>query len=113
MRHFKRGTIIDVHHAILPTSARLHPNSESLLTAARPLDGVVGVKALAPVDMVLHSATHLFHEGDLERGMRGLVDVDSLLRELGAQDGFWQALVPRATELELVRPLFMRCGTRC
>ena len=38
--------------------------------------------------------------------MRGLVDVDSLLRELGAQDGFWQALVPRATELELVRPLF-------
>jgi len=106
MRHFKRGTIIDVHHAILPMSGRLHPSSEKLLLAAKPIGGNAGVKALAPVDMVLHSATHLFHEGDLERGMRGLVDVDGLLRELGRQDGFWQALVPRAIELELLRPLF-------
>ena len=106
MRHFKRGTVIDVHHAILPTTARLHPSSSKLMSAAQPLRAGGRIKVLSPVDMVLHSATHLFHEGDLERGFRGLVDIDALLREFGLQSGFWESLVPRAIELELSRPLF-------
>ena len=106
MRHFKRGTVIDVHHAILPTTARLHPSSFKLMSAAQPLRAGGRTKVLTPVDMVLHSATHLFHEGELERGFRGLVDIDALLREFGLQHGFWDKLVPRAIELELTRPLF-------
>lgn len=106
MQHFHRGTVIDVHHAIVPISSRSHPSSEALLSSARPLQGASKVKSLAPLDMLLHSATHLFHEGELEQGFRGVVDIDSLLREFGEQDGFWQGLVPRAIELELVRPLF-------
>lgn len=106
MRHFKRGTVIDVHHAILPTSARLHPGSAKLLSAAWPLGETGRVKVLESVDMLLHSATHLFHEGELERGLRGLVDIDCLLREFGRDDVFWGRLVPRAVELELSRPLF-------
>jgi hypothetical protein len=112
MRHFRRGTVIDVHHAILPLSARWHPSSEKLLAAALPVefnefdkfDGRIMV--LAPVDMLLHSATHLFQEGELAHGLRDLVDIDSLLRHFGTADAFWQALVPRAVELELSRPLF-------
>ena len=64
------------------------------------------MRVLSPVDMLLHSATHLFHEGELEQGFRGLADIDSLLRELGAQPGFWQSIVARSVELELTRPLF-------
>jgi hypothetical protein len=106
MQHFHRGTSIDVHHAIVPISARSHPSSDALLRSALPLAGNVNVKLLAPLDMVLHSASHLFHEGELDQGFRGIVDLDSLLREFGEQDGFWDQLIPRAIELELVRPLF-------
>jgi len=106
MTHFKRGTVIDVHHAILPLTARTHPSTERLLQSARPLTGDVRIQVLAPVDMVLHSACHLFHEGELGQGLRGLVDIDRLLGEFGKAGGFWERLVPRATELELSRPLF-------
>lgn len=106
MRHFHRGTVIDVHHAIVPISSRSNPSSAALLASARPLKPDSRVCSLAPLDMVLHSATHLFHEGELEQGFRGIVDIDSLLREFGAQPGFWQSLVPRAIELELMRPLY-------
>ena len=48
----------------------------------------------------------IFQEGELAHGLRYLVDIDSLLRHFGTADAFWQALVPRAVELELSRPLF-------
>ena len=106
MKHFQRGTVIDVHHAILPLTAKFRPSPEKLLAAAQPLAHDARIKVLAPIDMLLHSATHLFHEGELEKGLRGLVDIDSLLAEFGGQEQFWTALVPRAVELELSRPLF-------
>jgi hypothetical protein len=106
MHHIHRGTVIDVHHAILPLSARLHPSPQRLLAAARPIEGHPSIKVLAPIDMVLHSAAHLFHEGELEKGLRGLVDLDALIREFSVEPGFWDRLVYRAVELELVRPLF-------
>lgn len=106
MKHLRRGTVIDVHHAILPSTSRLHPSSTKLLLAARLLQSEGRIKVLAPEDMLLHSATHLFHEGELQHGMRDLVDIDSLLRQFGQDEGFWDRLVPRAMELELSRPLF-------
>ncbi len=106
MRHFHRGTVIDVHHAIVPLSARAHPSSAALLAAVRPVRPGSTVRSLGPLDMLLHSASHLFHEGELHQGFRGLVDLDALLRELGATPGFWSGLAPRARELELERPLF-------
>lgn len=105
MRHIKRGTVIDVHHAILPTTSRLHPSSARLLAGARPVGGDGGVKVLSSADMVLHSASHLFHEGEFHHGLRDLCDIDSLLREFGSGERFWSGLVPRAHELELIRPL--------
>ncbi len=106
MRHFQRGTTIDVHHAIVPMSSRSHPSSDALLSSAQTIPGHVNVMALAPLDMVLHSASHLFHEGEFDQGFRGIVDLDSLLREFCEQEGFWAGLIPRAIQLELVRPLF-------
>jgi len=106
MTHMKRGTVLDVHHAILPLTARLHPSSAQLLAAALPFDDGTGLLHLQPVDMVLHSATHLVHEGEFEQGLRGLVDLDSLLGEWSAQPAFWAELVARADALGLARPLF-------
>jgi hypothetical protein len=106
LRHRHRHSVLDVHHTILPETARLHPDPEKLRAAARPVPGMDGVQVLAPIDMVLHSATHLFHDGELNHGLRDLVDLDDLLRHFGQDDRFWRHLVRRAAELELMRPLY-------
>ena len=106
MQHIKRMTVIDVHHAILPETAALHPDSARLLAAAQLLDGYDDLKVFAPVDMVLHSAVHLFHNDQLDQGLRDLVDIDSLLRHFNNLPAFWPNLAARAQELELSRPLF-------
>jgi hypothetical protein len=56
--------------------------------------------------MVLHSATHLFHDGELPHGLRDLTDLDLLLRHFAFDPAFWNRLATRADELELSRPLF-------
>lgn len=106
MRHIKRSTVIDVHHAILPETAYFRPAPEKLRAAAQTLDGYDDLKVFAPVDMVLHSAAHLFHEAELDNGLRDLVDIDNLLHHFSNLPSFWPELVERAKELELTRPLF-------
>jgi hypothetical protein len=106
MVHIRRGNAIDVHHAILPETAPLRPDPGKLRAAAQPVPGLPGVATLAPADMVLHSAVHLFFEGEFDKGLRDLFDIHRLLREFGSRPGFWQGLPARAGELELARPLF-------
>jgi len=106
LKHARRQTVLDVHHTILPETARLHPDPHKLMMDAVPLDGMEDVYVFAPEDMVLHSATHLFHDGELEHGLRDLVDLDSLLRHFSQADGFWERLLDRAVEMELARPLY-------
>lgn len=106
MQHIRRMTVIDVHHGIVPETAAIHPNPEKLLAASQWLDEERHVKVLAPADMVLHSAVHLFHGGEWENGLRDLVDIHRLLVHFGTASSFWGELVERATELELIRPLF-------
>ena len=55
--------------------------------------------------MVLHSATHLFHDGELEHGLRDLVDIDALIGQFSGQPRFFETLIDRADELDLSRPL--------
>jgi hypothetical protein len=106
MRHVRRGTTIDVHHTILPETARVKVNTEALFEEVVPVPGQAKLFVLQPTDMLLHSATHLFHEGDFEKGLRDLFDLDSLLREFGSIPGFWEELIPRALVLGLSRPLY-------
>lgn len=106
MRHIKRSSVIDVHHAILPETAAIHPSPDKLRSSACSLDGYDDLKILAPADMVLHSAAHLFNESKLDNGLRDLVDIDSLLRHFSNLPSFWMVLVERAKDLELTRALF-------
>lgn len=106
LRHISRQTWLDVHHAILPITARLKPDSAKLLAASRPVAGEPRLRVLAPVDMVLHSATHLFCNEDVGNSLRDLVDLDSLLREFASEENFWPRLTVRAGELDLTRPLY-------
>ena len=105
LRHLRRGTVLDVHHALVPLTARARPSTQRLLQAAQALPGHPGVCVLAPSDMVLHSAAHLFHESDFAHGFRGVVDLDALLREFATVPGFWSGLLARSAELDLQWPL--------
>ncbi len=107
MSHRRRGTVIDVHHNILPLTARNAPSADLLMDASVPVAGT-DFRVLSPCDMVIHSATHLFHEGELQNGLRDLFDLDALLGELsGRQPDFWSALIDRAKVLGLVWPLHL------
>jgi diadenosine tetraphosphatase ApaH/serine/threonine PP2A family protein phosphatase len=104
MQHMRRQSLIDVHHAILPETAAARPDPAKLRAAAILVEGAAAV--LAPEDMVLHSAVHLFYDGELDHGLRDLLDIHRLLLRFGAAPGFWERLPRRAAELELGRPLF-------
>jgi hypothetical protein len=106
MEHIRRRTVIDVHHAILPETAAVRPDPALLRAAAVSVQGDAGLVVLAPADMVLHSAVHLFSDGQFHHGLRDLFDIHRLLLHFGATPGFWDTLAPRARELELERPLF-------
>jgi hypothetical protein len=113
MQHVKRLTILDVHHTILAEISGVHVDVEALVRNARPLAAFPAFSVLAPVDMVLHSATHLFRNEDLTHGYRDLVDIDSLLRHFAGK-AFWSELPARAGMLELGRSLYyaLRWTTR-
>ena len=106
LRHVRRDTTIDVHHNILPGTSRFQVDAQALLDAAVAVPGEDGLRVLQPVDMLLHSATHLFHEGEFANGLRDLFDIDALLRDFGADARFWDDLIPRAATLGLGRSLY-------
>ena len=105
MRHFEREVELDVHHTILPLTSRLTPDREKLWERTQALPETP-YRILAPEDMVLHSAVHLFHDGELADAVRDVLDLDGLLRLYSQQAGFWETLIRRAGELGLARPLF-------
>lgn len=106
LQHISRQSTIDVHHSILPLTAKLHPDPEKLIAFSVQIDEAHELYTLCPTDLILHSATHLFHDGELEHGLRDLVDLDSLLRHYSGMPGFWDELIRRATELDLSLPLY-------
>lgn len=106
MVHVKRGTTIDLHHAILPETARVKVNTSALFDNVLPVPGLQHVFVLPPADMILHSATHLFHEGELDKGLRDLSDIDLLFRQYGRGAAFWADLVARSVELGLQLQLY-------
>lgn len=107
LTHLGRQTTIDVHHSIVPRTARIGAVASAQLTnRVRALPDRGGYAVLAPDDMVLHAATHLFNEGEFGRGLRDLSDLDLLIRHFGGSDDFWPSLLRRAAELGLTRPLF-------
>lgn len=104
-RHHSRGTVIDMHHSILPLTARHRPDVKDLWAEARTIDGFEDLYVLAPEDMLLHSASHLFLNGEFERGLRDLYDFVRLGRQFGQDPTFWTRVATRAAQLDLTDPL--------
>lgn len=114
--HRERDRMIDVHHTILPLTARPTPDALAMLANAISVDVATSVRAepvegrlatsspkvgklfiLSPTDMTLHCVAHMFADGDLAGGLRNLWDLDRLTREFAdADEDFWMELDLRA-----------------
>lgn len=96
--HRTRDRMIDVHHTILPLTARVRPDAGALVadSVALARHDPGGLRVLSPPDMVLHAVAHLFADGDLSGGVRNLWDIRQLLQEFGKQRSFDAQLADRA-----------------
>lgn len=80
MIHSARDRMIDVHHTILPLTARQTPDAAAMIADAVALPG--GLYVLSPEDRVCHAVAHLLADGDMSGGMRNLWDIRCLLEEI-------------------------------
>ncbi|MDO4627780.1 MAG: nucleotidyltransferase family protein [Planctomycetia bacterium] len=105
MVHLDRGTTLDVHHTILPRTGRLTVNADLLFHEIVPLRDNLYV--LGPCDMLLHSAVHMFQDGELDNCARDLLDLATMFQFLTEKDvDFWEKLLARSQELGVTRPLY-------
>ena len=79
--HRDRDRMIDVHHTILPLTARITPDATALIGGSMALEN--GLRTLSPNGMLVHAAAHLFADGDLAGGLRNLWDIRCLVDEFG------------------------------
>lgn len=77
--HRDRDRMIDVHHTILPLTARQKPDADAMLADAVAIAGNLYI--LSPEDRVCHAAAHLLADGDLAGGLRNLWDIHCLLAD--------------------------------
>jgi hypothetical protein len=96
---------VDVHHTICAPVSRLRPDPNAFWAHAMPTR-MPGVRVLSPVDSVLHAAVHLFFDSDFDSRFRDLIDLHEMTVAFGEDAQFWPALVARAAELDLGRPLY-------
>jgi Uncharacterised nucleotidyltransferase len=106
--HRTRDRMIDVHHTILPLTARPRPDAAAMLAEVVALEN--GLYVFSPIDMLIHSAAHLFADGELDGGLRNLWDIHCLLSEfeptgpdsLHMFDSWMGKLVSRAHQQGLI-----------
>ncbi len=111
MMHNERDKLIDIHHTILPLTARVTPDANALIADAVSLEN--GLYILSPQDMLLHAVAHLFADGDLEGGLRNLWDMDRMIREFTDRDPeFWTKLKTRSN-LHSLTPYLSRALRLC
>lgn len=106
MRHIERHSLIDVHHNLVPETSAIRVDPAKLLKETRPCPNNPEIHVLAPNDMILHSAVHLFNDGEFDHALRDLFDIRDLVRETVRSSDDWKRLITRAEELGLQRPLY-------
>jgi hypothetical protein len=105
--HKSRDRMIDVHHTILPLTARVRPDAAAMIADAQALPlprtfasihepedfpaippdpsvapPVAGCRVLGRFDIVHHNVAHLMADGELDGGLRNLWDFHCLVREM-------------------------------
>lgn len=106
LRHGKRGTIIDLHHNIVPIISGRHLDADKF--ASNSITTEDGHQILTFAAMTLHSLIHLFFNEDVKKGYRDLIDIHILMTN-HSQSGYWQTLLSSAKETGFQLELFLAC----
>ncbi|QJR03616.1 nucleotidyltransferase family protein [Sphingobium yanoikuyae] len=80
MIHTERDRMIDVHHTVLPLTARPTPDAAAMMADAVLITD--GLYMLSAEDRVCHAVAHLLADGDLQGGLRNLWDIHCLLADV-------------------------------
>jgi len=108
LQHAKRRTVLDLHHNILPLTNKNCPDASTFNTQELLIDKLGLITFLSDVDLVIHTAVHLFTESEFHHGLRDLSDIDMLIRHFClSEPKFIDLLIERANHLGLSTYLWL------
>ena len=94
LRHHSRGTILDIHHNLIPPISGRAPDIRRFWQQLNLT--VDGYQVLSLPAMTLHSLIHLFFNEDFKKGFRDLTDLHLLFAGFSEQD--WEQLLQLAEQ---------------
>jgi hypothetical protein len=102
LTHTTRGTTLDVHHNILPSTNKDMPNVGNFDIEKVFVENVGEIVTLSDTDLCIHNAVHLFTESEFHNGLRDLSDFHLLLIHFQKDNvHFVDELIARAKSLGL------------
>ena len=104
LMHSVRGTVLDMHHNLLPPVTGRAPDIERFWREIRTLDD--GEQVLSPAAMTLHSIIHLFFQEEFSHGFRDLSDIHLMFTHHGSED-YWATLCDLANDSGFGRELYL------
>ncbi len=104
MRHDERGVELDLHFRLLPRTHRLAFPMDAVWERIRPA-GTGGYFVLDDADLFIHAAIHFLIDGEGREATRRMLELHDLLRLWPDPAAARAAVLPRASELGLLRPL--------
>ena len=106
LRHGKRGTVVDIHHNIVPIISGRHIDVN--LFVKHSLKTAEGFQVLSFPAMTLHSLIHLFFNEEVKKGYRDLIDIHTLIASNNDKQ-FWVTLIRLSIETGFGLELFLAC----
>lgn len=103
MSNIFRGTIIDLHHNIVPPITGRAPDPSLFFDEVYYTQE--GLALLSPAAATLHSCVHLFTNEDFSNGFRDLIDLYLLTQEYGDTE-YWKNLFELAEQSGFSLELF-------
>ncbi|MBZ9612962.1 nucleotidyltransferase domain-containing protein [Rheinheimera maricola] len=84
LRHYQRGTVIDLHHHIYPTASAKKIDISPLFQHAERLAGSAFSVPKA-AHLFIHAAVHLFYQEETHKLIKDIIDLNDLLLETERQ----------------------------
>lgn len=100
MRHVRRQSVVDLHHAIIPVISKYSFGTDRLFQDA--VEVAPNLYVLSPEDRIIHCAIHALIEGDTGKLLRELYDLSALIRQHAGQSSDATRILERARQLGLV-----------
>lgn len=102
--HKDRRTLIDVHHALTPITARVRENTGEMIKKSVQVENMP-LRIFAPKDRFLHAALHNLYDDSFANPLRHMLDLYHIYQALSDQDR--KDLTDRAVTLNLTKPYLM------